>query len=145
METGNSYSNAAITVDVNIISGHTGGVFFRATTVSLLQAYSGYLFEIDSQGNYKISRSNNFSTGEGNATLRAGVIPSGFKVGNGVKNTMQILAQGTSLSFYINGVWIATLQDTTFTSGNIALLATASANGTAADVAYSNLRVFSQS
>jgi eukaryotic-like serine/threonine-protein kinase len=145
METGNSYTNAAITVDVNIISGHTGGVFFRATTVSLLQAYAGYLFEIDSLGNYKISRSNNFTTGGGNTMLHAGMVPSGFKTGNGIKNTMQVLAQGTNLSFYINGVPVTTLQDATFASGNIALLATASVNGAAADVAYSNLQVFSQS
>jgi serine/threonine protein kinase len=145
METGNTYSNAAITVDITIISGHTGGVFFRANTVSLLQAYSGYLFEIDSQGNYKISRSNNFSTGEGNVPLQSGIVRAGFKAGNNVKNTMQILMQGTSLSFYINGVFLVTLQDTTFTSGTIALLATSSAGNAAANVAYSNLRVFSQS
>jgi serine/threonine protein kinase len=139
MESGYSYTNATISVDMTMLSGHAGGVFFRMNT-DLFHNYVGYLFALDSQGNYTFSRSNNFSSGD--VPLKNGTVPSGFKTGYNAKNTLQIIANSSSLSFYVNGVFLDKEQDTTFTSGNIAFFASASDNSTDADIAYSNIRVF---
>jgi len=55
-----------------------------------------------------------------------------------------VIAQGSNLMFYANGVFLVQLTDTTYTSGVVAFLATS--NGTVtADVVYSNLKVFQMS
>ncbi len=144
LEAGKQFANAAYSVDITILSGHSGGLFFR-TNADALGAYSGYLFEIDSQGKYKISSSQNFSTGEGNTTLQDWTPSSALKTGNTAKNTLQVRAVGTDLSFYANGVFLANFQDSGFSSGDIALLATTSTDATSADVVYSNLKVFTLS
>jgi hypothetical protein len=143
MESGYSYTNATIAVDMTMLSGHAGGVFFRATADPLFHNYAGYLFALDSQGNYAISHSHNFSAGD--VSLKEGAVPTGFKAGYNVKNTLQIIANGSSLSFYVNGVFLDKEADATFTSGNIAFFASSSDSGTDADVAYSNVRVFAMS
>ncbi|SRR5579884_2881438 len=142
MESGYSYSNVTISVDMTMLGGHAGGVFFRVGT-DLFRNYSGYLFALDSQGNYTFSRSSNFSSGD--VPLKEGTVASGFKAGYNVKNTLQIIANGNSLSFYVNGVFLDKEQDTTFTSGDIAFFASATDNSSDADIAYSNLRVFAAS
>src|SRR5262249_45427939 len=58
LESATQYANFAITVDATILGGHTGGLFFRVQPQTE-GAYSGYLFEIDTNGNYKISLSKN--------------------------------------------------------------------------------------
>jgi hypothetical protein len=145
LERGKAYANLAVSVDMNIVGGHTGGIFFRVDTpLTNVGAYSGYLFEVGSDGYYKISLSQNFTTGTGNKTLQEGTLTSGFKAGT--INTLQVMARGSNLTFAVNGVVIqpatgASFQDTTFTSGDIALLATSSTGGSNADVVYSNLKV----
>src|SRR5205085_6486788 len=136
----NTYKNATISVDVNILKGHTGGLFFRISA-DAFGNYSGYLFEIDSQGNYKIS----VVTG-GNTTAFQGhdwTQSSALKTGNNVKNTLQVIAHDDTFLFYANGTFLTQAMDTTYvTEGDIGFLATAST--TSADVVYSNLRVYSQ-
>jgi serine/threonine protein kinase len=143
LESGYQYTNFTLSVDLTIISGHTGGVFFRVGTKTF-GAYSGYLFEIDNQGNYKISRSGNFSTGSGNETFIE-ASSSALKTGTNAKNTLQVIAGANSIAFYANNVLLTTWQDVTFTTGDIAFLATTSAGGADADMLYSNLRVYQQS
>jgi len=140
MESGYAYTNATIAVDMTMLGGRAGGVFFRVNVDPLFRNYSGYLFALDNQGNYTVSRSNNFSSGD--VPLKEGTVSSGFKAGYNVKNTLQVIANGGSLSFYVNGVFLDKEQDTTFTSGNIAFFASSSDNSTDADIAYSNVRVF---
>lgn len=137
-ESGNTYKNATIAVDMNIISGHTGGLFFRVNTDSF-NNYSGYLFEVDSQGNYKISTVSGTST-----TPLPGhdwTAAAALKQGTNVKNTLQVIVHGTTFLFYANGTFLTQATDATFTAaGDIAFLATT--NGTKADIVYSNLKVY---
>lgn len=140
IESAYSYQNMAISVDMNILSGHSGGVFFRVGKKTF-GAYSGYLFEVDStKGQYKISSSGNFSTGTNNAILQDWTPSKAIHAGT---NTLQIIARGGTLSFYINGTFLApSYQDTSFTEGYIAFLASTERGGANADVVYSNLKVF---
>jgi hypothetical protein len=140
LEQGYQYTNFALSVTLTILSGHTGGVFFRVGTKPF-GAYSGYLLEVGNQGYYKISRSGNFSTGDGNETLIEST-SSALKTGTNAKNTLQIVAGTNSISFYVNNVFLATWKDTTFTTGDIAFLASTVKGGANADMLYSNLNVY---
>jgi eukaryotic-like serine/threonine-protein kinase len=142
IETGNTYTNMAVSVDVTIASGHTGGVFFRVNNQQLGGAYAGYLFEIDTQGNYKILHSTNFSLGD--TALQDWTVSQALKGGTNVKNTLAIRADGDTLDFYANNVFLKELNDATYTTGNIAFLATTTTGGADADVVYTNLHVFAK-
>ena len=144
LEQGTRYNNMTVSVDMTIVSGHSGGIFFRVNTKTL-GAYAGYLFEVDNTGRYKISKSSNFSTGTGDATLQDWTLSPALKVS--AKNTLQFIANGNTLSFYANGTYLTTLQDkdNTFTDGYIALLATTVTGGEDADIVYTNLSVYRHS
>jgi serine/threonine protein kinase len=138
-ESAYTYQNAAITVDMRILSGQSGGLFFRINT-NIFNEYYGYLFEIDSIGRYRISVSGNYSFGS--TPLQGWTTAPALKQGNTVTNTLQVIAQESSLSFYANGVFLVQLKNTAYnTPGMIAFLATS--NGKIpADVVYSNLNVY---
>ncbi|MBE3560869.1 MAG: serine/threonine protein kinase [Ktedonobacteraceae bacterium] len=140
-ETGAQYDNATIAANVSIASGHSGGLFFRIST-NAVGSYAGYLFEVDTQGNYKIWRSNNFNTGSGNAILQDWTATSALKTGVNAKNRLQVIAHSNSLLFYINGIYLTTIQDAKYTTGDIAFLATTAQGGNTADVTYSNLSIY---
>src|SRR5258708_6357069 len=136
-----TYQNVAITVDVQILSGQTGGLFFRINT-NVFTQYAGYLFEIDSAGRYRISASGNYSFPS--TPLKDWTFSTALQQGYTASNTLLVIAQGSNLMFYANGVFLVQLTDTTYTSGVVAFLATS--NGTVtADVVYSNLKVFQMS
>lgn len=132
MEGNYSYGDATISVDMSLISGQLGGVIFRTSSVPFVGNYAGYLFEVDSQGNYSVSYS---SMPFGNTVLQRGSITRGFRTGYHVRNTLQVVMNGSSLSFYVNGVFLDQETDTTFAAGTIGFLALY------ADVAYSHLRI----
>jgi hypothetical protein len=141
-EAGKSYLDSTISVDMLLSSGHSGGLFFRVTRSKLLGTYAGYLFEVDGQGNYKISKSLDFSNPADTIALQPWSASSALKPGNTTKNTLQVIASGSTLLFYANNTFITAVTDTSYASGVIALLATSGV--TSADITYSNLRVYGQ-
>jgi hypothetical protein len=126
---------------VTINSGHSGGLFFYVNTQAL-GAYAGYLFEIDTQGNYQITRSPDFSISGNNVTLQNSTMSSALKTGTGAKNRLQVIARNGTLLFYINGTFVNQQSDSNFTAGEIAFLATATQDDQQADVIYSNVAVY---
>ena len=135
-EAATSYSDFTAQVDVSIQSGHSGGLLFRMNS----DFSQGYLFEIDSQGHYKISVLNNSALGS-MTTLRDWSSSSALKTGSG-KNQLQVIAKNSTLLFYINGIYQPDpIQDTTLSSGNIGFIAT-SESGAATKVIYSNLSIY---
>ncbi len=137
-ESANQYSDAAISVNVRMHSGHSGGLFFRVSLDALGNYNGGYLFEIDSKGHYKISAFNNSPQ-----PLQDWTFTSALKKGFSVKNTLQVIARGSKLLFYANGLFLIAITDSTYSSGLIAFLATT--KGTDADIVYTNLKVYPSS
>jgi eukaryotic-like serine/threonine-protein kinase len=138
-ESANVYQNMATTVNVRILSGLTGGLFFRINT-DVFGEYSGYLFEMNNTGKYRIALFSQRITATITPLKNWAFSPSLLQ-GSTAKNTLQVIAQGTTLSFYANGVFLVRLADSTYSGGVIAFFATT--NGTTpADVVYSNLNVF---
>jgi serine/threonine protein kinase len=139
-EAGKFYQNAVISVGINIISGHSGGLFFRVN-IDILNRYAGYLFEIDSKGNYKISAM---------AYTTVTALPghdwtpsASLKQGNNVKNTLVVIIRGNTFLFYANGAFLTQVTDATYSAqGTVAFLATTT--DTPADIVYSNLKVYPQ-
>jgi serine/threonine protein kinase len=139
-ETAYTYQNATITVDVTINSGHSGGLFFRTQTSSILHVYSGYLFEIDANGDYKISRSKDFSNPLDLVTLQDWTASSALKTGTAT-NKLEVIMNGGVFLLYANGVFLTEIQDTTYSAaGTVAFLA--NGDGASADITYSNLNVY---
>jgi hypothetical protein len=136
-EPNNTYGDLALTVEMTLFSGHSGGVFFRLGA-NLLGNYDGYLFEIDSQGRYKISREQGTSI----TPLRDWGSGVSLRAGYHVTNRLQVLARGSTFQFYANGQYLATVQNSYFRGGGIGFLATSVSGGSDAEVVYSNLQVY---
>jgi len=139
-EANNSYKNAAITVVMRIVSGQSGGVFFRMSN-NLIGIYTGYLFEVDSTGRYRIlSGTYTFAT----PNVLKDWTPSHALLKGGAANILQLIMRGDSLSFYANGAFLVQLSDANYTIGLVAFLAR-SDGSTPADVVYSDLKIYSMS
>src|SRR5579859_716738 len=137
-EANKSYQDAAITVDMRIKSGQSGGVFFRMNN-SIFGTYSGYLFEVDAAGRYRILKSGNYSLGPTTALQDWTNTKALNKIG-GV-NLLQVIMRGHNLSLYANNIFLAQLSDTDFSIGQVAFLAR-SDGSTSTEVVYTNLTIY---
>ncbi len=135
-EAANQYGDATMSVDMDILKGNSGGLFFRFSKTKILGKYQGYLFEVDSVGQYKISIFNG-------SVLKDWTPSSALNKGYNVKNTLQVIMHGSTLLFYANEVFLVSVTDTTYSSGVIALAA--HATDTPTEVVYSNLKVYPSS
>ncbi len=141
-ESSNTYQNMTVTVDMKILSGLSGGLFFRVST-DVFGEYSGYLFEISSTGKYRISL---FSQ-RISATitpLKNWTFSPALRQGYAASNTLQVIAQGNYLSLYANGAFLVQLADATYTSGLISFFATTDGIKQA-DIVYGNLKIYPMS
>jgi len=134
-----NYANATITVDMDIVSGDSGGLFFRINT-NIFGAYAGYLFQVNSQGQYKIWRSNDYSLDTDVQVFQDWTTSPALKKGYNVKNTLEVIMNGSTMLFYANGVYLTQVQDAAYTSGFVALGAFSSSTTT--KVVYSNIKIY---
>ena len=140
-EATNTYQNVAITVNVRILSGLTGGLLFRVSKDAIGE-YSGYLFEINSIGQYRIAFFSQHLTVLSFTYLKNWTTSPALKQGPAASNTLQVIARGVTLLFYVNGVFLVPPEtDSTYSSGDIAFYATSDGQ-TTADVVYSNINVY---
>jgi eukaryotic-like serine/threonine-protein kinase len=145
-EGANTYQNVTITVNVHILNGQTGGLLFRASPASFDQ-YNGYLFEINDAGQYRISRVSPSIGSIGNPIIKPlqdWTTSPALLQGTSAINTLEVIAQGVTLYFYTNGVFLVLETDANYLSGDIAFYATTDGK-TTADVVYSDLKVFPMS
>ena len=133
-EAAKSFNDLTVQANISIQQGSSGGVLFRITGVG------GYLFDVDTTGRYRISRSSNFATG-GITALQDWTNNSAIKTGT-QENTLQLIAKGGQLLFYANGTFLKSMNDGTFSAGTIGFAAGASSNGGMVNVVCSNLSVY---
>ena len=140
-----NYQDMAITVNVQILNGLTGGLLLRASpAVTDHDQYTGYLFQINDVGQYRISRVSPSFGSIGDPTilpLQNWTTSPALLKGNSALNNLEVIANGVTLDFYINGTFIDQVVDNNYTSGEIAFYATADGD-TVADVVYSDLNVY---
>jgi len=137
-----NYTNAAITVMMRIKSGQSGGVFFRASGPFYnLGGYTGYLFEVNSQGNYRIQSSSNFNSGA--STLKKWTFSNALLTGNQA-NKLQLIMNGNSIAFYANNVFLTQLSisNANIPSGGWVAFLARSDGSTSTEVVYTDLTIY---
>lgn len=130
-----SVSNFAFQVDMSTISGDSGGVMFRID--STIAKY--YRFEIGQDGSYSLYLSTSKNTPD--QLLLSGSSPA-IKTGINQVNTITVIANGSSLSFFVNSQLVASKSNTTLTAGNVGLIAH-NLSSPFTEVAFNNLKIWS--
>jgi len=131
--TNEMFSNFAFEVQLTIIQGDCGGITFR-------NDYNGhsYLFQVCQDSTYMVSKLMNYS-----GTDTKSSTSSAIKTGLGQQNKIAIVANGSTMIFYVNERQIDQEQDSSYASGFIALItAPFYPNGHPTEVAYSNARLW---
>lgn len=128
-----SFSNFAFQVQMTIINGPSGGLVFRAD--GSLSQY--YIFGITTSGVCSLTlveenlkgRTLNFNSS------------SAIKIGPNQSNLLTVVARGSNIYLYVNKLFMASVHDSAYSSGQVGLTATSFANPSA-DVAFSNAQVW---
>ncbi len=127
--------NATLQVDVTLLSGNTAGILLRMNSDQF------YDFEITASGQCLFRR---HDPGDGNTytnilapTKSSAIAPVGQK------NTLTIIANGSTFRLYVNGVAIGgLLQDSNYTVGGLALATGALAPTNYGEASFSNLKIY---
>ncbi|MGZ3618416.1 MAG: family 16 glycoside hydrolase [Ktedonobacteraceae bacterium] len=128
------FSNFAIEVQMKVIQGDCGGLVFRGDS----NTGKMYFLEVCQDGTYRLYRYLDF-TGN-NVKDLAGGSSAAITTGLNQTNTIAVVAQGSTLSVYVNKQKIATANDSTFTHGQISLVADSYNHPT--EVTYNNVKVW---
>ena len=127
------FNNIGYQVDMTILHGDEGGLVFRLTTPSPTQILT-YIFSVNRKGTYNLWVANgHYST----LLYRSS---SAIKTGLNQSNLLCIIAQGKHIALYINKHYVASVIDTSATTGAIGLFARSLSDTT--DVAFSNLKLW---
>ncbi len=127
------FSNLAFEAKITIVQGDGGGIVIRQDQTK----GTGYLFDIDTQGDYALYR----DEGNNNPKLLTHGSNGALKKGLNQSNLLAIVADGSNINLYINNQFIDKATDSTYTQGQIGIFAAASNNG-ADDVAVNDARVW---
>jgi eukaryotic-like serine/threonine-protein kinase len=126
-----TFTNAAMQVDVTLLSGYSAGLIFRFHTLDGNQYYN---FEITNQREFflAVHGTNLFPLTKSNA------IAPGRQ-----KNTLLVIAEGSDFKLYINGVFVHEAQDSSYTTGPIGFGVEAKPPVISGEASFFNLKVYS--
>jgi serine/threonine protein kinase len=127
------YGDAAIQVDVTLNSGDDAGLLFRTSA----DGNQFYDFEITSQGQFYFRYRNN----DKYTSLIPNTSSNAIR-GTGNKNTLLVIAKGSSFQFFINGTFVGETTDSTFSSGQVGVAA-GTLSSSSADASFTNLNIYS--
>ncbi len=128
------YSNFAFEVQMNISKGDCGGIIFRGDTVN----GKFYLFYVCQDGSYSLYMYPDFSGTT--AKELAGGSSAAIKTGLNQQQALAVVAQGSTLTLYVNKQDIKSVTDTTFSQGQVGLVAYSVSNPT--EVIFSDAKVW---
>jgi len=129
--TNGSFTDLAYEVQMTILKGDRGGLFFRQ--VGTQGPY--YYFSIKTDGSYELDS----FTGSTSHVLQRGTSPA-IKAGLNQTNLLAVVAQGSSITLYVNRQGITHLSDSTTNQGLIGLAA--DATDQPAEVAFMKANVW---
>ena len=109
-----SFHNFVYQVTMTIDQGSQGGMLFRANSAP--SQY--YLFRIGTDGSYTLEAYNNNQV----KTLRSG-FSAAISKGTGRSNMLQVIAQNKTIDLFANSTLIDSVTDSTYTSGQIGVVA----------------------
>jgi eukaryotic-like serine/threonine-protein kinase len=128
-----TFDNFAFEVQLTITQGDCGGIDFRIDSPKL------YYFHICQNGAYKIVRYVSNSGSDAAVLLES--TSTAINTGLNQQNTIAVVANDSTLTFYVNKQQIDQEQDSNYSSGEIGLLADPQYNN-ATSVAYTNARLW---
>jgi serine/threonine protein kinase len=130
-----NFSNFVYEVRMNILQGDVGGVLFRADSSN----YKYYLFFVARNGYYNFF----VCTGKICNSLVASAFSSAIKQGLNQTNVLTVVALQAKITLYVNGKRLTSVTDSTFSHGQIGLLASPSpGTNDLTEVNYSYVRVW---
>ena len=132
--TNSTFGDFAWEVQMTIVQGDCGGLIFRDDFAS--SKY--YYYKICHDGSYNLIKYVDTQTRNAK-TLRHGD-SSASHTGLNQPNEVAIVATGGNIIMYMNSKQIASIQDTSYSEGQIALVADSTNNPT--EVSFSNARVW---
>ncbi|HEX9135128.1 MAG TPA: protein kinase, partial [Ktedonobacteraceae bacterium] len=132
-----SIDNAALQVDVSLLSGSNAGLIFRANDKQY------YDFGIDNQGNYFFRRHDSNGAGGGTITdlipgTRSPAIAPGKR-----KNTLLVIANGSDFKLFINGTFVGEQQDSSYTGGQVGFGVGTLPSVNTGEASFSNFKEYS--
>ena len=127
-----SYGNAAIQVDVTLITAADAGLLFRANS----SQNEFYDFEITNQGEFYLRYFAN-----NKPTFLIQKTASNVIQGVSSKNTLLVIARGDDLQLFINGTPVGEVHNGTFASGQVGVAA-GTLSLSSGNANFANLRVF---
>jgi len=131
-----NYSDFTFQAQVTIVTGHSGGIVFRADSKN----DKGYRFRISTDGTYILDKFFFDSQGQPqNTILTSGHTPLIVTDAN-QPNLVAATAQGTSIYLYVNNKYIDHASDSTYQSGQIGVYTDSDANNV--DAMFSNAQVW---
>jgi hypothetical protein len=126
--------NFTLEVQMQVIQGDGGGVNFRVTNTTVNEYYDFYIFRSGAYGLEMVGGTSKSLASGSNAPVKPNL--------NDV-NVIGIVAQGSTITVYLNHQQLASANDSTYTRGRIGVEANTYANGgQATEVAYSNMKVW---
>ena len=134
-----NFSNFTYEVQMQIIQGDGGGIIFRANNTNANATF--YLFTVDVTGHYEI-----FLCPPGNAlcqVLVTSTLSSAIKQGLNQTNIIAVVAQGSTMTLYVNHQQVKSFTDSTYNHGQIGMVAFPFiTGGHPTEVVYSNAKVW---
>ena len=127
-------SDMTFEMHMQILHGDCGGLLFRGD----FQQGNFYYFDVCFDGHHYLTTYKNFALLQPLPT-QASMLPA-LQNDAHATITIGVVAQGSSLTFFLNGQQVDQLTDSTYTSGQIALLCFAINNPT--EVVFSNARLW---
>jgi hypothetical protein len=134
------YSDFTFEVEMDIKQGDSdayGGLIFRADNTT----FKFYRLYVNQQGDFGLLASVDSTGTNGNARDLKDGTASQFNTGLGQTNTIGVVARGNQIAIYINRQLVATVNDSTYTHGQIGMTAS-SYSGSKTEVVYTNAKVW---
>jgi Flp pilus assembly protein TadG len=129
-----NFTNFAYEVQMKIIKGDLGGIIFRGSTNN-----NFYLFYVTQLGSYELLLC------PGNTCRQIVATTSSPAINRGLNSTniVAVVVTGTTITLYVNHQKVTSVNDSTYSHGQIGVAASPFANaGHPTEVVYSNARVW---
>jgi serine/threonine protein kinase len=130
-----SYDNAALQVDVSLLSGSNAGLIFRAND----QQY--YYFGINKNREFFFGHHDPGADG-GSFTYLIQDRDSSTIAPGKQKNTLLVIANGSDFKLFINGSFVGEHQDSTYTGGAVGFAAGTGFQASSGEASFANFKVF---
>jgi len=131
-----NYSDFIFQAQVTMVSGHSGGIVFRADSTN----DQGYRFRISTDGTYILDKFFLDSQGKPQRTILTSGQTSFIVTSANQPNLIAAIAQGTSIYLYVNNKYIDHASDSTYQSGQIGVYTDSDANEV--DAMFRNAQVW---